>query len=260
MRFELQLNRSTKHRMLPMNYQYYISAWIYRVLFAADRDFAIFLHDHGYGKSDTKLYKLFCFSKLDFGKPKLWTDKSLFEIAEHEIYLRISFDVPEAAGNFIKGLFQNQEFYLGDKFNGIDFQVRSVEALPVPSIESTMQYHLQTPWVVSFQPDGAKYPKYLQPDDEDFERLAIKHLCEKYNNTRNTQTMCADQVNMIRTSDFKKSGIVLKPGTREESKVIGSLFSFQLTAPLELHQMIFGAGISEKSSSGFGWVETVDIK
>lgn len=256
MRFELQLNRSTKHRMLPMNYQYYISAWIYKVLMAADRDFAIFLHDHGYGKSDTKLYKLFCFSRLNFGKPILWTEKKLFEISEHEIFFKISFDVHEAARNFIKGLFLNQELYLGDKFNGIDFQVNSVEILPVPLFEPTMQYHLQTPWVVSFQPDGAKYPKYLQPDDEDFERLAIKHLCEKFNNTKAPQTIDPTQVSLKRTSDFKKSGIVLKPGTREESKVIGSLFSFQLTAPLELHQMIFGAGVSEKSSSGFGWVES----
>jgi len=255
MRFELQLNRSTNHRMLPMNYQYYVSAWIYKVLMAADKDFATFLHDQGYGQSETKLYKLFCFSRLDFGKPKLWTEKKLFEISEHEIFLRISFDVPEAAGNFIKGLFQNQEFYLGDKFNGIDFQIRSVEALPTPYFEPTMQYHLQTPWVVSFQPDGAKYPKYLKPDDMDFERLAIKHLCEKYNNTRNAQTINTEQVKMDLTSEFKKSGIVIKPETREESRVMGYIFSFQLTAPIELHQMIFGAGVSEKSSSGFGWVE-----
>jgi CRISPR-associated endoribonuclease Cas6 len=62
MRIRLSLNRTTKQRMLPMDYQYHISAWIYKVLKQADEDFALFLHEKGYGKNDPKLYKLFCFS------------------------------------------------------------------------------------------------------------------------------------------------------------------------------------------------------
>ncbi len=165
MRFQLTLNRTTKQRMLPMDYQYYISAWIYKVLNQADKDFAQFLHENGYGgQGESKLYKLFCFSRLNFGKPKLWKEKKLFEITAHEIILQISFDVNEAATNFIKGLFMSQEFYLGDKFNGIDFKVSKVEALPEPEFTETMKYHLQTPWVVSYKPEEDKYPQYLSPE------------------------------------------------------------------------------------------------
>jgi REP element-mobilizing transposase RayT len=45
---------------------------------------------------------------------------------------------------------------LGDKFNGIDFKVSKVEALPEPEFSETMQYRLQTPWVVSYILDGWK--------------------------------------------------------------------------------------------------------
>lgn len=76
MRFQLALTRTTKQRMLPMDYQYYISAWIYKVLKQAVSDFAAFLHEKGYGQSETKLYKLFCFLQLNFGKPKLWKEKN----------------------------------------------------------------------------------------------------------------------------------------------------------------------------------------
>ncbi len=34
--------------MLPMDYQYYLSAWIYKILEKADREFARFLHSDGY--------------------------------------------------------------------------------------------------------------------------------------------------------------------------------------------------------------------
>lgn len=255
MRFRLTLNRTTKQRMLPMDYQYYISAWIYKVLKQADNDFAHFLHEKGYGKSETKLYKLFCFSPLNFGKPILWKEKKLFEIGVQEITLHISFDVPEAASNFIKGLFMQQSFYLGDKFNGIDFTVTKVEVQSEPSFTEIMKYRLVSPWVVSYQSEQDKYPKYLTPDEESFSLLAIKHLVEKYNNTRKGAKYSGDLIKLTLASPFKRAGFVIKPGTREESRVIGNLFDFELLAPVEIHRMIWNAGVSEKSSSGFGWCE-----
>lgn len=255
MRIKLTLNRTTKQRMLPMEYQYYISAWIYKVLFQADKKFALFLHEHGYGTGETKLYKLFCFSRLNFGKPKLWKEKKLFEISAHEIDLQISFDVTEAASNFIKGLFMSQEFYIGDKFNGIDFKVAGVEVLSEPKFTGTMKYRLQTPWIVSFKSEEDKHPQYLAPNDDLFESLAIKHLVEKYNNTRNAESINPEQVRLSIPASFKRAGFVMKPGTIEESRVVGNLFDFSMTAPVEVHRMAWNAGVSEKSSSGFGWVE-----
>lgn len=257
MRFEITLNRTTKQRMLPMDYQYYISAWIYKVLKQADAEFANFLHEQGYGKEESKLYKLFCFSRLNFGKPTLWKEKKLFEIHANEIHLKISFDVNEAATNFIRGLFMLQEFYLGDKFNGIDFKVTKVEALPYPEFPETVRYYLQTPWVISYKAENDKQPKYLSPDDEMFEHLSIKHLVEKYNNTRHPESIAPEKINFKRISSFKRSGFVMKPGTPQQTRVVGNLFDFELKAPIEVHQMIWNAGVSEKSSSGFGWVEII---
>ena len=256
MRFKLTLNRTTRQRMLPMDYQYYISAWIYKVLKQANAEFAEFLHQKGYGKDEAKLYKLFCFSRLNFGRPKLWKEKKLFEIAAENIVLSISFDVPEAATNFIKGIFQSQEFFIGDRFNGIDFKVTGVELLPEPEFTETVKYTLQTPWVVSVKTETDKHAQYLQPNNEQFEPLAIKHITEKYNNTRpNAQPVLPDEIKFKRITDFKKSGLLIKPGTPRQTRVVGSVFGFELTAPAEIHKMIWGAGVSEKSSGGFGWVE-----
>ena len=255
MRFRLTLVRNSRQKMIPMDYQYFISAWIYKVLKSADREFAQFLHDKGYGKSDVKLYKLFCFSKLDFGKPIMWKERSLFEITTREVSLKVSFDVPEAASNFIKGLFMTQHFYLGDKFNGIDLTISKVESLPDPDISETMSYKLETPWVISYKQEGRKQPKYLSPEDSMFTALAAKHLTEKYRSTRE-ENIDEDQVVLKMDSNhFKRAGYLIKNETPEQTRVIGNIFDFQLTAPVNLHKMIWSAGISEKSSLGFGWVE-----
>ena len=263
--------------MLPMDYQYYLSAWIYKVLKHADRDFAAFLHEKGYGQSETKLYKLFCFSRLDFGKPKLWKEKKLFEISEHTISLRISFDVTEAASTFIKGLFMSQEFYLGDKFNGIDFKVSGIEALPDPVFSETMRFRLETPWVVGYKSETSRYPKYLKPYEEGFKELSLKHVAEKFTNTGKGKITSGDLTFRIydgidqegnpvfrepesakwleESKYWKRQGFLIKPGTKEESRVVGNLFDFELTAPIEVQRMIWNAGVSEKSSEGFGWLE-----
>jgi CRISPR-associated endoribonuclease Cas6 len=52
----------------------------------------------------------------------------------------------------------------------------------------------------------------------------------------------------------------VKPGTRDETRVVGNLFDFKLHAPVEIHRMIWNAGVSEKSSSGFGWVEVKEME
>ena len=209
MRLKLTFNREGKNCMIPMDYQYYISAWIYKVLKQADKDFARFLHEQGYGKSATKLYKLFCFSRLDFGRPKLWKEKKLFEISGHEITLQISFDVNDIAANFIKGLFMSQEFYLGDKFNGIDFKVVGVEVLPEPVFSETMHYKTITPWVVSFKTENDKHPQYLSPDDEQFIALATKHITEKYKNTKNN-ILKPDAIKIGKIDNFKRAGFCNK--------------------------------------------------
>ncbi len=254
MRLKLKLNRTSNHNMLPMDYQYYISAWVYKVLRQADEEFADFLHEKGYGTNPKRLYKLFCFDRLNFGKPTLWKEQKLFEISKHDISLQLSFDVEDAATNFIKGLFMNQEFYLGSRFNGIDFKVVAVEALAMPKFDTSEHYKTVTPWVISIKEEGRKHATYLKPDSERFIPQAIKHIVDKFNYTQNKQTINYDDVSLQIESEYKRKGYVIRPGTKDEHKIVGNLCEFRLSAPIEVHEMIWNTGVCEKSSGGFGWV------
>lgn len=251
MRIKITFNRTGRQRMLPMDYQYYISAWIYKVIRNADEEFADFLHNTGYGEA-TKPYKLFCFDRLNFGKPKLWKDKKLFEIRQDTLELNISFDIKEVASNFIKGLFMDQAFFLGNRFNGIDLKVVQVAVLEEPDFKETMHYRLNSPWVVSYKTEEDRYPQYLSPSDDRFLSLAEKHIKEK---AKNIHGVTDAEIRLKILSDSKRAGFRIKPDTKEESRVVGNLFEFELMAPIAVHKMIYGAGISEKSATGFGWVE-----
>jgi CRISPR-associated endoribonuclease Cas6 len=255
MRFKLTFNRTGKQRMLPMDYQYYIGAWIYKVIGKADREFATFLHSQGYTDGN-KQFKLFCYSPLDFGKPTLWIEKSLFEINTNTVNLQVSFYMPDAAERFIVGLFNDQQVFVGDKFNGIDLAVSQIERLPMLSTSGTISYRALSPVVVSIMPDGEKYAKYLSPADEGYCNLVKNSLTQKYQTVPGKQPLPVGfDFNLKLTSEPKSKLITIKSFTPQQSKVRGFIYEFELTAPPELHQLIYSSGIGEKNSTGFGWVE-----
>jgi CRISPR-associated endoribonuclease Cas6 len=257
MRFKITLNRTGRQRMLPMDYQYYLSAWIYKVIGKADPEFSKFLHAEGY-TTGYRQFKLFNYSPLDFGRPTLWKEKTLFEIHTDQLFLSVSFHLAEAAEKFIIGLFNNQQVYVGDQFNGLDLLVSQVERLPEPEIVATMNYRAISPVVISLKDENSKYAQYLSPNDENYSDLIRQNLWNKYGSIPNIAVLPKDFYFQFKLKGEPKSKLVtIKPYTPEQSKVRGFVFDFSLTCPVEIHQLILAAGIGEKNSMGFGWMEIV---
>ena len=258
MRFKITLNRTGRQRMLPMDYQYYLSAWIYKVIGKADPEFSTFLHSEGYTLGN-KRFKLFTYSPLNFGRPTLWKEKSLFEIHTDQLFLGVSFHLAEAAEKFIIGLFNNQQVYVGDQFNGLDLVVTQVERLPEPALNSTMSYRAVSPVVISMKNENSKYAQYLSPVATNYMDLLRQNLCNKYDSIPNV-TPLPEALNFEfkMNSEPKSKLVTVKPYTPEQSKVRGFVFDFTLTCPVEIHQLIWTTGIGEKNSMGFGWVEIVN--
>lgn len=258
MRFKITLSRTGRQKMLPMDYQYYLSSWIYNAISRGDSEFAEFLHTEGY-INGYKHFKLFNYSPLDFGRPKLWKEKALFEIQAEQIVLKISFHLDEAAEKFIIGLFNNQQVYVGDQFNGLDLVVKQVERLPEPVLANTMNYKAVSPVVISQKREDSKYASYLAPGDELYTELLQQHLWNKFQSIPNGSNLPEDaDFKFEPKSEARSKLITIKSNTPEQSKIRGFTFDFELTCPVEIHRLIMAAGIGEKNSMGFGWCEVTN--
>ena len=121
---------------------------------------------------------------------------------------------------------------MGNKFNGIDFTVTKVESLAEPEFTKTMNYRLQTPWVVSYRTPEDKYAQYLKPEHELFQELSIKHLLEKYKNTK-TEILPELPLDFKPESQYKRGGFLVKNGTGKQTRVVGNMFDFTLNAPVD---------------------------
>lgn len=256
MRFKLTLNRTGRERMIPMDYQYFLSSWIYKVIGEADPEFSKFLHTDGY-VSGCRKFKLFNYSPLDFGKPRLWKEKCLFEILGDQLSLYVSFYLAEAAEKFIIGLFNNQTAYIGDRFNGLDLIVTRVVRIPEPVLTETMAYRAISAVVVSVKNDTNRYAQYLSPVANQYQDLLRLNLLNKYNAINPDRMLDYFDFEFELKGEPRSKLVTLKANTPGESKLRGFIFDFAITCPVEIHQLILSSGLGEKNSMGFGWVKPI---
>ena len=257
MRLKITLNRTGKQKMLPIDYQYYLSAWIYKVISEGDHEFANFLHKEGY-TTGYRRFKLFNYSPLDFGRPKLWKEKGLFEIQAEQLILNVSFHLAEAAEKFIIGLFNNQQVYVGDQFNGLDLVVTHIERLAEPVMTPTIKYKAISPVVISLKNENSKYAHYLAPVDDSYNDLLLQNLLKKYDSIPNVSSLPGESNFKFELKSEAKSKLVtIKPYTSDQSKIRSFIFDFTLTCSIEIHQLILSVGIGEKNSMGFGWCKVI---
>jgi CRISPR-associated endoribonuclease Cas6 len=258
MRFKLTLSKTKEQEaaIIPVNYQYPVSAWIYKVINAGNNEFADWLHSKGYS-DDKKQFRLFTFSHLQTDNAKVVNDRLI--INSNTIVLNLSFYPIEAMEHFITGLFQNQQFTLGDKKSKAAFTVQTIERTPEPNFSQATKFKALSPICISHKSgQDQKYAKYKHPKDEDYGQLLINNLFNKYNTFYNIhdQNKCLNkelyhcQFQLL--TDPKQKLITIKAGTPQESKLKGYLYQFSLYAQEELLRFGYYAGFGEKNSLGFG--------
>lgn len=243
---------------LPVNYQYAVSSWIYKVISRVDASYSEFLHETGFA-FDRRTFKMFTFSQLDLRPYRI--DGPAIELLGDEARLNVRFMVDASMENFIKGLFLHQHCGLGNRDYQVDFKVTKVEANSPPVFQTAMRYECLSPIVVSALRDD-RSTAYLSPDDAAFGPILIQNLVRKhaalavYGDSDVAEYQGSDYSFRL-LSEPRKKGTVIKEGTEKETKVIAYLFRFELTAPVELHEVGYYAGMGEKNAMGFGCVKLV---
>ncbi|WP_338395081.1 CRISPR-associated endoribonuclease Cas6 [Fulvitalea axinellae] len=247
-----------------MDYQYGLSAWVYRILRTADAEFSRFLHDTGY-QDGNKAFKFFTISELDLGAIRVWKDRKLFELKGDTFSFRIGFLIDRAYTEFVKGLFQRREGFIGDRFNGLDFEVQGVEALPAPVFGRTVRYRTLSPVFLSAKrPDGSV--QHLHPGEhaDVYAEHFLNNLREKrkvlrlhgeggdISDREESWVFCLIQAERVRL-------VKVKPMEATATKKRACHMEFELTAPEDVHALAYDAGFGSENSWGCGMAEVVDI-
>lgn len=265
MRIKLTLETEcgTVGKLLPINYQYPLSSAIYGIIRNSDDEYASFLHEQGYRKENSlKSFKLFTFS--DIGTPfRIKNDR--LEMKTGKASVIVCFHVPEAASNFIRGLFESQRVEIADKKSRTAFIICGAEVLPNPEFpDNSTEVLLKpvSPMVVGITDEKRRY-EFIYPHDSRFVPALLHHWKEKYKVAYGEEVAEADFKNVeiaVRDADQAKARLItVKADTPQETKIRGFTgFRLKVKAPGRVIEFGLDAGVAIYGSMGMGCVEIIN--
>lgn len=242
--------------LVPWDYQYAIQQWIYKILAAADKDLATYLHDIGY-MYEGKSFKLFNFGTWTCNPYKPLSTKGMW-FNNTNSNLCVSFLLPEQLSTFVSGLFKDQShtfYFRGGNF--LAMTTAHIELLPQPTFaDGLVSYRLETGARISIRESGHEHAQYIGPEHEDYDYFFVQNLVNKHRSSllyygapNKEYTISMQVFDPIKTQMFNIS----KNGSL--TKMRGYKFGFELNAPAEIHKTLYFAGAGEECSVGMGWVE-----
>jgi CRISPR-associated endoribonuclease Cas6 len=264
MRISLTLS-CPKGSHIPLNYQYEISAWVYRTLGRADPAFAEWLHGQGYALSGNKAFKLFTFSHIDIEPPfKIVPSNGVISVGSGIVSLQLSFLLNQPLEHFVAGIFQKQSFTLGNsRVRPVSFSVDRVDILHSPVFSGQMRFRALSPICISASIPG-RHAQYRHPEDTDYQILLRENLMNKlaiaqhYDFSARSKAIEEIPFEIALLSEPKRKGITLKAFTAAETKVIGYFFDFEIKAAPVLLEVGYYAGFGVENAQGFGCVAEIE--
>ncbi len=260
MQFKLTLT-GPKGQLIPINYQYPLSACIYKIIERADAAYSLFLHNEGHHAAGRlKSFKLFTFSNLSM--PCRRIDDRL-QIESDRAEMQIAFHIPETAEKFVIGIFKDQRVEIAGKYSKAAFTISQVEALPglLPnpgSPEEMVQATLQplSPIVAGYKNERGHYT-YLSPEHPDFIHWLLHNVAEKMAAV-GLEPSLIEKVYMETSwnSNGPKSRLIaIKECTAAETRVRGFMqFNMKVDAPACVLQLMADAGVGLYNAQGMGCV------
>lgn len=254
MRFKLILKLSDPLRnILPVNYQFELGSWFYRIINNSEGALYNYLVASGYAQKGEP-FRNFVFSHLMVPDRQIAGDRLV--IQSQRMGLIFSTIPDESIAPQVAEVFQGNHFLLGDRISQVPFLVEKVELLPEPEFTDKMTFKTLSPLHLTMKMQGRKNELFLSPETSGYARFFYENLHHKY------KTLSGhDHPHDPLSGKFKlrspvaQKGITLQSGNPGQNKLIGYQLRFRLQAAPALIRAGYYLGFGEKNHLGFGCCE-----
>ncbi|ODS31530.1 MAG: CRISPR-associated protein [Candidatus Scalindua rubra] len=276
MRVKFTLIPVSQHKTLHVNYNYFLTGLIYKIIKNSSEDYSQFLHNEGYRFPESKKgFKLFTYSMLMGKKAKIKGETISF--GDGNIHWYIASPVDTFIQHFITGVFaEGQEIKIGQVGNETCFLIKQVETLPEPQFSNNMRFTCLSPITISKSIKGSNRLNclsglngskglnrsnnytchYIRPWEYGFSEAIKNNLIKKHNLV--TGKEIDDPEFTIKIDEYymnKKNGKITKNINFKGTNIIGFIAPFEVNGNPELIEIGYETGFGEKGSMGFGMVK-----
>lgn len=254
MRFKLTItvDRRAFGNLLPLNYQYELSAFVYRTIERTNATYSKWLHENGF-KLDAKQFRLFNFSHFQIPIYKI--EGNRLRIDSDTITWFVSFLPEQSTEEFIKGIFAEQVFTIGDKLSKVQLRVANIELVTEPDFSKKNQFNTLSPVCITRHIPEQNRIAYESPDSDYAREALLYNLKNKYKAFYGKEFTGDELFDFKLLYPPKSKLIVVKTNTPEQTQVKGFSFRFTLRAHPDLLYILYHCGLGEKNSTGFGMVD-----
>ena len=254
---------------LHVNYNYALSAAIYKLLRFGSEEFADILHNKGY-KLNGKVYKLFSFA-LKFNKI-ISINKNRILLGKKNADLIISSPlIDEFMKNFIYGSFSNSKIELVTENIKTIFNIQAIETIECPSLREEQKFLLYSPLVLStgYKDDSDKFKqKFIRYQDDlnMTSRILNTNLKNKYEIIHKKTYEGSDLFfewdnnyaeKRIKDGKYLTRKVSVIKNEEKPIDIVGNMIPFTLKGNVELMKVGYDCGFGEKNSLGFGLAELI---
>lgn len=254
MRFKLVLAVKSESfgNVLPVSYQYELSAAVYRRIRENYEAYLHWLSSNGFAPVDDFRNRLFSFSNLYI--PRIRVEGDRLHILVKKVQMWISFLPVRGTREFVELLFSGVSFVLGDRRSRVELAVEEIIDCPSPEFSVESEYLALSP-IVFMLARSNRSMEYIGPDNPSYTDCFYHSILAKYERIFGRPFEGDDRFSWSLLSEPKRKGIFMMRFTPDESKVIGYMYKFRVAMDPLLHQIMYETGIGEKVNLGFGCVE-----
>ena len=270
MRIKLSLRPESKNCTIPTNYQYPISAIIYKILSSCSPEYSKWLHNEGYLSPKGKPLKLFTFSFLNIPTKNRVIKGNNIQIHNNCLcHLYISSPMlKDFVNNFVQGMFFNQRIEIAGPNSKGSFRVESIDILPSHIFSQdcgVVKFKCLSPILVSVSRTDGRPSDYLRANDTRISEYIKRNLQQKIMTTQQLDMENSafsfrwDEEYIERKGGYHKISklITINEGKATQTKLKCSIAPFFLSGSPFYMQCAYECGIGEKNSLGLGMVDVV---
>jgi len=251
--------------LFPINYNYPLSAILYKLLKFGSNDFAEFLHNIGF-KQDGKTYKLFTFG-LKFND-KVKANKTHLILSGDQISLLVSSPLVDSfLKSLIVGSFVNEKIQLISGGTNVLLQIEQIEMLPTPNFSKETKFYPISPLVIGTKKevDGETKPYYFRYYDNinEIERVFNNNLINKYELVTHSKyvgenlvfSWDTDYINDRLKRNKRVTKLINNKIHGNEINIKANEIPFSLIGNTDLMKIGYECGFGSQNSLGFGLTE-----
>lgn len=257
MRFKivLEVDASVAGNVLPISYQYELSAGINKLLTANQEDYLGWLSKNGLTPESNQRMKVYSVSNLYI--PHIYVENDRLFINVPRVQFWLSFLPEIETSEFVRRSFEGQTLLLGDRVSRVLFRVAEVSEVAPVTYKETMEYQTLSPLVVTaIRPN--RTIEYLHPHNYYFGRFMFDDLVDRYELYYGHPFMGSREYNFQLLARERRKAITVHAFTPRMQKVVGYMCKFRIVMDPELQAFAYNVGFGNRINFGFGYVETLD--